>query len=154
VSNSAAMTMNQLFKAAGGRGEHRTADLFARFTGSPTVDTSGRDRGPLRERLSGALNDLESAQRAGDETAIDFHEFRVDRAVNEARAARTSAEPEQGAPQPAGYDGGVRGRRSPPQPGLSQESASSLFLRAMQTSRQERAAREADAGQTITANNF
>jgi hypothetical protein len=66
------------------------------------------------------------------------------------------ADSDQGAeqPLPASFDGGVRGRHSPPQRGLGQESASSLFVRAMQASRQQRREREADEGQTIYATNI
>jgi hypothetical protein len=143
VSNNAAM--NQMFLDAGRRGKH--VGVLSRLTGEPTPTSSA-----LRERLSSALNSLEAAKRAGDDVMVDVHESMVDRVVEEARAARKPDESGEGAGQPQRFDGGVRGRRSPPSRGLSQESASSLFVRAMVTSQQERTEREADAGQTITAN--
>jgi hypothetical protein len=137
--------MNSLFVAAGRRGER--VGTFGR-TGEPTPTNPA-----LRERLSSALNSLEAAKRAGDDVMVDVHEHMVDGIVSEARAARTPDESGAGAGQPQpSFDGGVRGRRSPPQRGLGQESASSLFVRAMVASQQQRAEREADAGQTIIAN--
>jgi hypothetical protein len=135
--------MNELFASAARRGKH--VGVLSRLTGEPTPTSSA-----LRERLSSALNSLEAAQRAGDDVMVDVCESMVDRVVQEARAART---PDEGAgqPQPT-FDGGVRGRRSPPQRGLGQESASSLFVRAMVTSQRERAEREAAPDQTIIAN--
>ncbi len=102
----------------------------------------------MRERLSGALNDLEAAARPGDPDAVDFHEFRVDRIRAEAQAARTAAEP-----APASFDGGVQ-RRPRPTPSFMQESANALFARALVQSKTERAAREADPGQTIVVNSI
>jgi hypothetical protein len=70
-------------------------------------------------------------------------------------AAPTNRAGRQDPDPPASFDGGVRERRPAPTPGFQQqESAASLFVRAMVTSRQERIERDADRGQTIIANNF
>jgi hypothetical protein len=139
--------MNRLFVETASRGDRTGALAKLGLAGSPSLDT-GHAR---RERLAGALNELEAAQRSGDNTAVAICEHRLDRAVEESRAARKPDAGEgAGQPQP-GWDGGVRQRRSPPQPGFQQESAASIFVRAMQTSKQERAERDADTGTTIFA---
>jgi hypothetical protein len=117
--------MNRLIVAGAGRGEH--------FRAVPS-------KGPaLRERLSGALNDLEAAERGGDEAEIGFHSVRLKRIVGEARTAR-----ETGADTPfQGFDGGVQ-RRARPMPSRAPEDASALFARALSASRAERAERGED----------
>jgi hypothetical protein len=145
VSNNAAM--NRMFLAAARRGER--AGALARLTGSPPPDTDT----PRSERLTRLLADVEDAKQAGDADALALTELRIDHLFKESRAARKPDESDPG--EQPGWDGGVRGRRSPPQRGLGQESASSLFVAAMQASKQERAERDADSGQTIIAtNNF
>jgi hypothetical protein len=68
-------TMNQMFVAGAHRG--------ARFgTFALTGETPTRTNEALRERLSGALNDLEAAHRAGDDAAIEVHGQRVTAAVD------------------------------------------------------------------------
>jgi hypothetical protein len=91
----------------------------------------------MRERLSGALNDLDAAKRTKDDAAIGFAEHRLDTAMHDARAAREQPRDEDG--RFAGFDGGVRGRRSPPIPHLHAESSTELMLRAFSASRSERA---------------
>jgi hypothetical protein len=147
VNNNAAM--NQLIVAGARRGERVGA--LARLAGSPPLETDT----PRQERLNALLADREAAMQSSDADALAFTEHRIDRLFEEARAARMPAESEQGGeqPQPARFDGGVRGRRPFPGPGLVQESASQLMLRAMTQSRVERAERDADPGQTIIANN-
>jgi hypothetical protein len=141
--------MNRLFVDAARRGD-RTGQL-ARLTGSSsTLETDT----PASERLNMLLSDREVAMEANDADALATTDWRIDRLFEETRAARKPDESDQGAGEQPGWDGGVRGRRSPPQPGFQQESASSLFVRAMQTSGQERRERDADPGQTIIANNI
>ncbi|HMH47683.1 MAG TPA: hypothetical protein VK538_08200 [Solirubrobacteraceae bacterium] len=139
--------MNKLFVGAARRGERVSPFARSSDAGTPT-------NAALRERLSGALTELERAKRTGaDEAMVEFHDFRVEKALNDARAARTG-EPEQGTEQPRpSFDGGVQ-KRPRPMPGGGQETASSLFVRAMMTSRQERAERDADPGHTTIANDF
>jgi hypothetical protein len=138
--------MNQLIVAGARRGERRLRMPFARSGGESSTTTA-----VLRERLSGALDDLERAKRAGDPDEVDFHEFRVDRIRAEAQAARTAAEPEQ---PPAGrFDGGFRGRKPPPAPGGAPLTGNALFRQAITQSRVERAERDADE-QTIVVNNI
>jgi hypothetical protein len=114
------MTMNQMIVRAVRGDGGRTPGGVARLAG-------GSRSAALRERLSSALNDLESARRAGDEEAVGFCEFRVDQAVEEARATRAPAEPE--APPPI-FDGGVRrGPRPIVRPGMREDSAMELLAR-------------------------
>jgi hypothetical protein len=146
VNNNA--VMNRMIVAGARRGVDRTAEFASRLglSDSANVGTA------VRERLSGALNDLERAERAGDADAIHLHEFRVQRARDEARAAREGTQPDQGVEEPPpSFDGGVQRRPLAP-PGGLHETAGNLFRRAMETSRAERAQRQADPGQTIIAN--
>jgi hypothetical protein len=94
----------------------------------------------LRERLSGALNDLEAARRTGDDAVVGFAEHRLDTAIHDARQAREQREqqPREEDGRFAGFDGGVRGKRSPPTPHLQAESSAALMLRAFSASRFER----------------
>jgi hypothetical protein len=97
---------------------------------------------PLRERLSGALDELDTAKRAGDEDAIGFYEFRIEKLLDEARA-NANARARQ--PDHGGFDGGVRGTGTRPTPGTWPEPTSAqLMQQAMLRSREERAQREAD----------
>ncbi len=98
----------------------------------------------LREQLSGALNELERAQRAGDADAIHFAEFMVERAREASQAGREQPRDEQGrfvAEPPPSFDGGVRGRSGVRPAGVHQETANSLFRRALEQSSVERAER-------------
>jgi hypothetical protein len=115
--------------------------------GTPTASPSAGNPAP-RERLSGALNDLEAAQRTGNDAAIGFAEHRLDTAIRDARAARE--QPRDDAGRFAGFDGGVRGRRSPPVPHLQAESSADLMLRAFSASRFER--KQGDVDGTLTLN--
>jgi hypothetical protein len=129
--------MNALFVQAANRGKQ--AGAVAR-----PVDTDT----PLAERLTRLLDEREAALQASDPDALAFVEHKLER-WDEARAAQKAADQ----PPPASFDGGVRQRRPPPTPGLHQETAASLFVRAMRTSQQERAERGTDE-QTIIARNF
>jgi hypothetical protein len=133
--------MNRLIVASARRGERPLLTPFPGRGESSTV---------LRERLSGALDDLERAKRSGNEDAIDFCDFRVEQMVKDARAARTSAQPQS---PPVNFDGGVRGRKSPPAPGSTPLTANALFAQAVTQSRVERAARDAEE-QTIIVNSI
>ncbi len=124
--------MNRMIFAGARRG--RTTGTFARSGGQPTPSDPA-----LRERLSGALNDLESAQRSGRDDAIDYAEHRLSQVIDEARAGRQEREqardPETG--QFVSFDGGVQ--RSPgPGPGTHVETATDLMLRALQAAGSER----------------
>ncbi len=102
-----------------------------------TAKTSASAGNPaLRERLSGALNDLEAARRAGDDATIGFAEHRLDTVIHDARQAREQPREEDG--RFAGFDGGVRGRKPPPVPHMHVESSAELMLRAFSASRFER----------------
>jgi hypothetical protein len=90
----------------------------------------------MRERLSGALNDLDAAKRTKDDAAIGFAEHRLNTAMHDARQAREQPREEDG--RFAGFDGGVRGRKSPPAPHLHAENSAELMLRAFSASRSER----------------
>jgi hypothetical protein len=149
VSNSA--VMNRMFVEAASRGERPAAGMFARLTGSPDRNVQP-DTDTRQERLNAAFADRELAMEAGDADALAFTEHRIDRIVDEARAARKPAEPDQGAPQPAAFDGGFRGRRSFQPRSGSEPTATQLLQLAMIASRAQRAQREADPGQTIIAN--
>ncbi len=134
-----AQTMNEILFEAVGLEKDGTAKTSA-SAGNPV----------LRERLSGALNDLEAARRAGDDATIGFAEHRLDTVIHDARQAREQPREEDG--RFAGFDGGVRGRKSPPTPGLVSESSAQLLLRSFSSARQERAERNADDGSTLTLN--
>jgi hypothetical protein len=113
-----------------------------------TAKTSASAGNPaLRERLSGALNDLEAARRAGDDAKIGFAEHRLDAAMHDARAAREQPREEDG--RFAGFDGGVRGRKPPPIPHLHVESSAELMLRAFSASRSERPGNAEDGALTL-----
>jgi hypothetical protein len=100
----------------------------------------------LGERLSGALNGLDAAERAGDEIAKGIYENAVGKLVDEARAARAQREAEQ-PDEYAGFNGGS-GRKPPPGPGggVRDESSGSLLLRAITQRRVERSERGAEGG--------
>jgi hypothetical protein len=113
-----------------------------------TVKASASAGNPaMRERLSGALNDLDAAKRTKDDAAIGFAEHRLDIAMHDARAARE--QPRDDAGPFAGFDGGVRGRRSPPIPHLQVESSTELMLRAFSASRSERSENAEDGALTL-----
>jgi hypothetical protein len=145
VTNNAAM--NRMFVAAARRGER--VGPFGR-TGEPTPSSP-----VLRERLSAALNDLEAAQRAGDDVMVEVHDSRVDQVVSEARAARAQREQlrDEGG-RFAGFDGGVRGSHTRPTPGLSQPTSTELLAASFAAHRAERAERDDHPGQTIIARNI
>jgi hypothetical protein len=99
-----------------------------------------------------ALSAAERAIKAGDATGRDIAEARLDRILDDARAARQEA---AGQPTPElagpGFDGGVRGRRRErPTPGIYVESAGQLFQRAMKQSLVERAERGDDERVIVT----
>ncbi len=110
---------------------------------------------PLGERLSQALDNLESAQRGKDDFAIDVCKHALSKLVNEARAARSAPGSANGGGEPAapapGFDGGVQ-RRPGPRPGIQPQSATSLLAQAMLRSREQRAEREAEPEHSIIAN--
>jgi hypothetical protein len=135
--------MNRMIVAGARRGERAMPRALAGLACSPPLDTDT----PLTERLTRLLDEREAAMQAGDADALAFVEHKLER-WDEARAAQKAEEQ----PPPASFDGGVRQRRPAPTPGFQQESAASLFVRAMQTSKQERAERDADPGHTIIAN--
>lgn len=114
-----------------------------------TTKTSASAGNPaMRERLSGALNDLDAAKRTKDDAAIGFAEHRLDTAMHDARAARE--QPRDDAGRFAGsFDGGVRGRRSPPIPHLQVESSTELMLRAFSASRSERSENAEDGALSL-----
>lgn len=128
-----ANTINEALFEAVGRNKDGTAKTSA-SAGNPA----------LRERLSGALDDLDRAKRSGDDAMIGFAEHRLDTVIHDARAAREQPREEDG--RFAGFDGGVRGRRSPPIPGLVSESSAELMLRAFSASRSERVQQGAEDG--------
>jgi hypothetical protein len=101
----------------------------------------------LRERLSGALDDLDRAKRAGDDATIGFAEHRLDTVIHDARQAREQPREEDG--RFAGFDGGVRGRKPPPVPHLHVESSAELMLRAFSASRSERPGNAEDGALTL-----
>jgi hypothetical protein len=108
--------------------------------------TSSAGNPALRERLSGALNDLEAARRSGDDATIGFAEHRLDTVIHDARQAREQPREEDG--RFAGFDGGVRGRKPPPAPHLQVESSTELMLRAFSASRSERSGNAEDGALT------
>lgn len=101
-------------------------DGFARLGGGRTVDTS-----ESRNRLDAAMADIDAAWESGDDTAIHVAESHLDKLVEEARAGRQgegSEESQPGESQPdestpadldVSFDGGVRGGRRRPTPGLT-----------------------------------
>lgn len=145
--------MNSAFSAAF-RSKAGTVGTFASTEGEPSpVDPA------LRERLSGALNDLEGAQRRGDPAEIGFAEFCVDKLRDEARAARLGEPPagerprnDDGTFAPTSSDGGVRGRGTvkPPAGMRPEPTAGALMGQAIRRSREER--RERETSHTMTAN--
>lgn len=136
MSNGAAM--NQMILAGAGRGKH--VGPLARGAGSPTLSS--------QERLSALEAAREEAKRSGDDTLLAIAEDRIAQLLDETRAGRTSAEPEQ---PPPSFDGGVQRGVRPRPGGVREESAGELMVRAMTQSRVERAGRNAD-GRKIIAN--
>lgn len=101
-----------------------------------------------QERLNALEATREEATRSGDDTLLAIAEDQINQLLDEARAGRASAEPEQPLPS---FDGGVQrgvGRRPG---GVRIESAGELMRRAMTQSRVERAGRNAD-GRKVVAN--
>jgi len=124
------------------RNRRRFGGALERLTGTAPAP-AGVDPS-LRERLSGALNELDRAKRSGDEAAIHYAEFVVDRAREAARDAREAAMPE-----PPGFDGGFHGRRGPPGPRLREETSTQLLARSLQVyGAESRARREREAAAT------
>jgi hypothetical protein len=104
--------------------------------GTMVADSGQTPNEVARERLSAALNDLEAAERAKDETLVAIANDRVDRCVAESREARTQPRNEDGSF--GSFDGGVRGgRQSPPTHSRHQESANALWSQAVRRSREE-----------------
>jgi hypothetical protein len=104
------------------------------------------------DRLTQALNDLESAERRGDPDEIAYANHRLDMAVQAAREARQHPrDPATGQYVGGSFDGGVRrslgARRHLPE--MTDESANSLFKHALEASAQEQAEVAADPGTTI-----
>ena len=126
-----------LFEAVG-----RNKDGTAKTSASASAGNPA-----LRERLSGALNDLEAARRTGDDATIGFAEHRLDTAMHDARQAREQPREEDG--RFAGFDGGVCGRRSPPIPHLHAESSDGSRARAFSASRSERSENAEDGALTL-----
>jgi hypothetical protein len=117
-------------------------------TGEPTPTN-----GAVREKLSAALDDAEAARRGGDEDAVAYAGFVLDKAIEESRAARTGddqARDDQG--QFVGsFDGGVQRRPFKPSAGLEMASSTALMQQAMTARRVERLERDRDE-QTLIAN--
>jgi hypothetical protein len=89
--------MNEFILARAGR-KPRELGLMDRGLGRLSDDG--------RNDLQAAMVDYESAARAGDETGRDMADARIERLLEERRAAR---EPEKPAAAPvSGFDGGVR----------------------------------------------
>ncbi|MHB1808278.1 MAG: hypothetical protein ACYCU0_03155 [Solirubrobacteraceae bacterium] len=96
-------------------------------------------------RLRAAQANLERAEAARDELAVDYFNRVVEERLAEARAAR-GEQPRDEVGQFASFDGGVMGGRkgvAPPGGGRRDETAAALFVRAMQKSARERTEREA-----------
>jgi hypothetical protein len=123
--------MNRMILAGARRGERVGA--LARLVGSPTLDSDTS----RQERLNRLFAEREEAMQRGDEDALAFTEHRIDQLVDEARAARRSAESDQ-AEQP-GFDGGVQRRPRPPVGG-AMPTATELMRQALVQSSVERAA--------------
>ena len=95
-----------------------------------------------QERLNTAMADYEGAMKRGDDEAAAFADHRIDALLDESRGERAAS---RGAEQPrdesgrfAGFDGGVRGRHSRPNPGMGGETSTELMLRAFSARRSER----------------
>jgi hypothetical protein len=122
-------------------------EAVGRNTDGTARESASAGNPALRERLSGALNDLDAAKRTKDDAAIGFAEHRLDTAMHDARAAREQPREEDG--RFAGFDGGMRGRKSPPAPHLHAESSAELMLRAFSASRSERSENAEDGALTM-----
>jgi hypothetical protein len=121
-------TMNRMIVAAARRGWPTGG--VARLSG----DTSAP--------LAAAFSNLEAAERSGDADAVAFAEHVLDTRLEAARAGRQSVEPE---PPPVSFDGGFRGRRSPPASGgWADETPTQLMARALREHHSDRVARGAD----------
>lgn len=137
MSNDATAIMNSFLAGAVASKRGRLIGLLG---GGPTLDTGDA----MRERLAGALNDLEAAERRGDEDDVAYCEHRLDRVVEEAREARAAreqvGESEQGAgEQGGGFDGGVQ-RRVFPGRRMTQPTSTQLFAQALSARHAERVA--------------
>lgn len=95
------------------------------------------DTGSRREHLHVLEAERDAAVRSGDEDAVAYAEHRFDQLVDEARAARRSAESAQG--EQPGFDGGVQ-RRPRPSVGGAMPTATDLMRQALAQSSVERAA--------------
>jgi len=117
-------------------------------TGAPTPTN-----GAVREKLSAALDDAEAARRSGDEDAVAYAEFALDKAIEASRAARAGDDQERDElGRFASFDGGVRGRqRFQPGGGMEMPSSTQLMAQAMAARRVERLERDADE-HTMIAN--
>jgi hypothetical protein len=134
------------------RGQRLTTGALARLAGSQPQEGQ-------RERLNRVLEERDTAVQRGDDTALGLIDDQLDRLVADARAAHTERpRDEQGRFVSAGddesvdFDGGVRGRRPRPSPGMVEPTSTDLMRAAFMASRQERIEREAD--QTIIAGNI
>lgn len=133
--------MNRMILAGARRGEQHQAAV-ARLAGSPPLDT---ERGEHLEKL---LAEHHDAKQAGDAAALAEVEDKLDRLVEEGRAARTTEDDAA----PVGFDGGVQRRSPPASAGMHQQTGSDLFREALTRSRQEATERRVDPGHTIIAN--
>lgn len=123
--------MNRLILAGARRGERVGA--LARLAGSPTLDSDTS----RQERLNRLFAEREEAMQRSDEDALAFTAHRIDQLVDEARAARRSAESDQG--EQPGFDGGVQRRPRSPVRGAT-PTATELMRQALVQSSVERAA--------------
>jgi hypothetical protein len=117
-------------------------------SGSPAVAGAPE----MGERLSRALSDLETAERAKDPDAIAYCEHRLCQLVTEARQTRSARQEAERPRNPDGtyatFDGGYRGPRRRVEHHSMDEAANALMQRALLRSREEREAAAADPGQT------
>jgi hypothetical protein len=111
---------------------------FASTGGEPTPTDPA-----VRQSLTQALDNLERARATGDADLIYGFELLLDKAVDNARAARNAAQEGVG----TSFDGGVRGgsRTVAPPAGTYEESPADLFVRMVEASR----AANADQPQVI-----
>jgi len=127
--------MNELIVRSARRGE-RSRGLIDRLQGAT----------PLGDERQRALNEqmtaYETAARHGDDIGAELADTRIERLLNDARAARQQADQ----PPTSSFDGGSHGARTvaPPPQMRGPETAGQLFAAAMTASRLERAERGDD----------